>query len=361
MIYVIIGTKAQLIKMAPVMVALRDQGIPYRYISTGQHRDTTQDILDNFRLRGPDHALYDGPDITSIPHMGLWGARLAWRVLRRREEVFGNNPEGIVLVHGDTLSTFLGALMSRVARLKVGHVESGLRSFNWLHPFPEELTRLMTFRLTHVHFCPGQWAVDNLHSYKGEKVNVQDNTIKDALRIAMEAIATAEVSVPSHPYAIVSIHRFENTFSRKALARVAATVEKVAKQVPVLFILHKVTETKLRRFGLFEQLKAVPGVEFRQRYDYFQFIKLVSRAEFVISDGGSNQEECHYLGKPILLLRKATERQEGIGTNCVLSRYDPKAIQDFLQHYLKYAIKPANRASSPSRLIANACKDLSGE
>ena len=359
MIYVVIGTKAQLIKMAPVMVALRNQGLPYRFISTGQHRETTQGILDNFGLRGPDHTLYDGPDITSIPHMSLWGARLLWRVFRRREEVFGHKPEGIVLVHGDTLSTLLGALMGRAAGLKVGHVESGLRSYNWLHPFPEEITRLMTFRLTHVHFCPGNWAVDNLCNYRGEKVNVQDNTLKDALRIAMRAIATADVPIPSHPYAIVSIHRFENTFSRKALSRVAATVEKVAKQVPVLFILHKVTERKLRRFGLFEQLKDVPAVEFRQRYDYFRFIKLVLRAEFVISDGGSNQEECHYLGKPILLLRKATERREGLGTNCVLSRHDPDVIQDFLQHYPRYAIRAAERASSPSDLIAKACARFS--
>ena len=359
MIHVVIGTKAQLIKMAPVMVALRNQGLPYQYISTGQHRDTTHDILDNFGLPGPDQNLYNGSDITSIPQMALWALRIIYRTVRHKAEIFGSDPQGIVLIHGDTFSTLLGAIMGRVAGLRVGHVESGLRSFNWLHPFPEEITRLLTFRLTHVYFCPGEWAVDNLIRYKGDKVNVQDNTIKDALRIAMEAVATAEVSVPSHPYAIVSIHRFENTFSRKALSRVATTVEKVAKQIPVLFVLHKVTEKNLRRFGLFEQLEDVPGVEFHPRYDYFRFIKLVSRAEFVISDGGSNQEECHYLGKPILLLRKATERQEGLGINCVLSRYDPAVIEDFLSHYSRYAIPPSNAGASPSTQIAKTCLQFS--
>jgi len=359
MIYVVIGTKAQLIKMAPVMVALRDQGLAYRYISTGQHRDTTQDILENFGLRGPDHVLYDGPDITAVGPMASWGLRILWRALRRKEEVFGPDPEGLVLVHGDTFSTLLGALMGRAAGLKVGHVESGLRSFRWFHPFPEELTRLLTFRLTAVHFCPGRWAVENLRRYRGEKINVYHNTIKDALHFALESVDTGDVPIPAHPFAIASIHRFENIYSRKALDRVAGTVREVAKQVPMLFILHKVTEKQLRRFGLFETLQNSPGVEFRQRYDYFRFIRLVSHSEFVISDGGSNQEECHYLGKPILLLREVTERQEGLGTNCVLSKYDPDIIREFVRNYQRHAVRPAREDSSPSSLIANHCAKFS--
>jgi len=259
MIYVVIGTKAQLIKMAPVMVALRNQGLPYRFISTGQHRETTQDILDNFDLRGPDHTLYDGPDITSIPHMGLWGARLVWRVLRRREEVFGNKPEGIVLVHGDTLSTLLGALMGRAAGLTVGHVESGLRSFNWLHPFPEEITRLMTFGLTHVHFFPGACAVGNLQEYEGERVNAQHNTRGDAIRLTTEAIATENFSVPTPPLSIFSFYRSANTFPPRTIARIFTTVEKATRQVPVLFFLHKVAGRKLHRFLKPEPFKHVPG------------------------------------------------------------------------------------------------------
>jgi len=104
MIYVVLGTKAQLIKMAPVMQALRAAGLPYRFISTGQHRETMDDLLANFGLPGPDYRLYEGRDITSVPAMAVWALRILWRTLKRRREIFGGDARGIVLVHGDAPS-----------------------------------------------------------------------------------------------------------------------------------------------------------------------------------------------------------------------------------------------------------------
>lgn len=359
MIHIVLGTKAQLIKMAPVMKALVSSGTTYRFISTGQHRETMDDILANFGLPPPDYVLYNGPDITSIPKMVAWAARILWRTLCDRGKIFGNDHNGIVLVHGDTFSTLLGAIMGRVARLKVGHVEAGLRSFNLFHPFPEEITRLLTFRLSHYLFCPGEWAVTNLERYAGEKISTGSNTLRDALRLAVSAVDASQVDIPKQPFAVITIHRFENIYSQAALERVVNIVERIARDKYLVFILHKPTEKKLRQFALYDRLAALDNLELRQRYDYFLFIKLVSAADFVVSDGGSNQEECFYLGKPILLLRKATERQEGLGENCMLSGYDPAHVDRFVENVERYRRAAVDLRVSPSQVIANICQRFS--
>lgn len=356
MIHIVIGTKAQLIKMAPVMAALEQNSVPYRFIWTGQHRDTTQDILDNFALRRPDHVLYDGPDITSIAAMARWSIRILWQCLKDQSTVFDRTGPGLVLVHGDTFSTLLGALMARLAGLQVGHVESGLRSFKLFHPFPEELTRLLTFQLTNVYFCPDKIALQNVSRYRGDKVETGGNTLLDALRCALAVSAPLDLDVPQSAYAIVTLHRFENFSTHKATLRIVEIVERIAESMSLLFILHKPTENALRRFGLFARLAESPYIEMRQRYDYFRFVRLLQPAEFVVSDGGSNQEECSYLGKPILLLRKATERAEGVGRNCVLSEYRDDLIDGFVRGYAGLRADSELAGRHPSQVIANYCK-----
>lgn len=288
--------------------------------------------------------------------MVIWSVCLLWKTLWQREKIFLSDANGLVLVHGDTFSTLIGALMARLARLKVGHVESGLRSFNYLNPFPEELTRVLVFRLSHIYFSPGKWALDNLSGYSGLKVDTHSNTLKDSLRIAVAQIDSSQIKIPACLYAIVSIHRFENIFSRQKLIRVIETIERVADRINLVFILHKPTEKKLRDFGLYERIALNPRIELRPRYDYFKFIKLVSRSAFVISDGGSNQEECHYLNKPVLLLRMATERQEGLGSNCTLSKFDPAVIDEFIVRYPEFRQEAGDDVASPSTIIAETCR-----
>ena len=352
MIHVVIGTKAQLIKMAPLLHHFDKAGIPYRYISTGQHKDTIADILANFDLKAPDYHLYQGKDITSIVQMGLWMLKSLWHVLKFRRKVFAGDKNGIVLVHGDTFSTLLGALMGKIGGLKVGHVESGLRSFKLFHPFPEEITRILTFWLSDYFFCSGEWAMNNVAKFSGTKINTGANTLYDALNIALPVIKQhTKVEIPTRQYAIVTLHRYENIYNENALLRVVEQVETIAKQHFLLFILHKPTEQRLRKFKLLERLKNNPQIELRQRYDYFQFLRLILDANFLVSDGGSNQEECFYLGKPILLLRKATERHEGLGKNCVLSKYQPEVIEQFITHVDEYRFSPQQLKKSPCQVI----------
>ncbi len=360
MIYAVIGTKAQLIKMAPVLRRMQDRGVPFRYISTGQHQETIADLLENFGVREPDVVLYEGKDITSIPQMLRWSLRILFKTLFRRREIFG--PEiprnSIVLVHGDTFSTALGAVMGRLAGLKVGHVESGLRSFNLLQPFPEELTRLFTFSLSHVYFCPGPWAVENLKRFKGIKVDTGSNTLCDAMRYALPAADQVDPAiVPATPFGVVTLHRFENFRDAEATLKIVEAVELIAARSKLLFILHAPTRENLKRHGFYERLAANPRIELRPRYDYFRFMKLLTAAEFVVSDGGSNQEECSYLGTPMLLLRNVTERQEGLGRNVVVSGFDGQVIAEFLDHLDKYRFPPLALPTSPSDLIIDHCLD----
>lgn len=357
MIHVVIGTKAQLIKMAPVLRAIRQRGGSYRYISTGQHSETMDDILGDFELPGPDYSLYSGKDITSVPAMLGWVIRVVSHVLTNRESVFAGDRGGIVLVHGDTFSTILGALIGRIGGHRVGHVESGLRSFNLFHPFPEELTRLATICLSDVLFCPGEKAVANVESRGAAKINTFTNTLHDSVDYALGHATESSLDeiVPREPYAVVTLHRFENIYSRSALERVVDIVLHVARKHRLLFVLHKPTERKLRGFGFYDRICSNANIECRPRYSYFPFLRLISGAEFVISDGGSNQEECAYMGKPILLLRMTTERDDGLGANCVISRYDKAVIDDFLAHYGELRKPLPSPKQSASSIIAEHC------
>jgi UDP-N-acetylglucosamine 2-epimerase (non-hydrolysing) len=342
--------------MAPIMKLLGQQGIDYNYISTGQHRETMNEILLNFGIKQPDHVTYSGKDITSVVQMFMWGLRNIVQTLSNKREIFRNDANGIVLVHGDTFSTLLGALMGKIAGLKVGHVESGLRSYNLLHPFPEEITRILTFRLSDYLFAPGDWACANLQQYKAVTVNTVNNTLLDSLANALPAIQqVSDIDFPDVPFGVVTLHRFENIYSKAALERVVTIVEQISKARRLLFILHQPTEIKLRKFGYYQRLSENTNIELHKRYDYFQFIKLITRAEFVISDGGSNQEECLFLGKPILLLRKATERTEGLNRNCVLSKYDKNIINAFVADPGRYRYDPLDLKDSPSQTIITYC------
>lgn len=357
MIHIVIGTKAQLIKMAPILKTLSIQNIPYNYIFTGQHRSTIDQIHENFGIKRPDQVLYEGRDITSVAQMLVWAVRLSIQSIVKRKRLFKGDRKGIVLVHGDTFSTLIGAIMAKFARLKVGHVESGLRSFNIFHPFPEELTRLFTFQLADIMYCPNKWAIGNVEKYHAEKINTGLNTLSDSLRFALPCINEISLdNIPDKEFSIVTLHRFENIHNRKSLTRIVDIVQRIGKKRLLIFILHKPTHNKLIEFGLYKKLEADDNIILHPRMDYFKFIKLITLSEFVVSDGGSNQEECYFLGKPILLLRKTTERNDGLGENCLLSQYDDNKVDEFVNNVKSYVRQPIQPKHLPSDIIVDSCK-----
>lgn len=355
MIHIIVGTKAQLVKMAPVMSCLVKHGVPYNFIYTGQHQDTIDEMIVDFGLKLPDVVLYSGKDITSVFSMLLWSIRIFFISLVRCKTIFYGDKNGIVLVHGDTLSTLLGALMGKLARLKVGHVESGLRSYNIFHPFPEEITRIITFRISDILFCPGQWAMKNISNLNKEKVNTHANTLYDCLPLGTDCSARTD-HIPGYPFVLVSLHRYENIFNKKRFEKIIFLLDYISLSNKIVFIMHPPTEKQIHRMGLYDKLSVNENICFRSRYNHSDFISLLKKTEFVVTDGGSLQEETYYLGIPCLLFRKATERQEGLGGNVVLSNYDIEIVKNFCQSYASYKHNFLQLKTSPSDVILRSIK-----
>ena len=346
-VHIIIGTKAQLIKMAPIMIELQKKDLDYNFIFTGQHKETIENLIDNFNIKYPDIILYSGKEITGVWQMFSWFIKTFIKSLLGRKKIFGQiNKNDIVLVHGDTASTFLGALLGKTLGLKVGHIESGLRSFDIFNPFPEELTRILTFYLTDYYFCPDEKAIDNLKKFNGHKINTQANTLYDSLNLTQEDPKPAD-----NNFCLFTIHRFENIFNFKQLKKIIRIANIISKKIKIIFIMHPPTQKQLDKYNLTNVLKNNVNIVISPRLDYFAFIKLLKNSKFLLTDGGSNQEECYYLGKPCLLLRKSTERQEGLGGNVVISNYNSSTILDFVDNYEQYKKEKIIKNISPSAII----------
>lgn len=356
MIHFIIGTRAQLIKIAPLMIECKKRGINYNFIFLSQHKNTIYEIIDMFGIKRPDIVLGDiGKDITNAKTMVKWSLKVLFKAIINRKKIFKGDENGIAIVHGDAPPVLLGAIIAKIAGLKVAHVEAGLRSFNFLHPFPEELTRVLTWklRLVDFYFCPNQWALSNVERYRGQKYDTKSNTLFDSFQIALKFMSKIEVNVPQEKYAIVTLHRFETILKRKKCKEIIEILIPIANKIKLLFILHPPTAAALRKYDFYKILECNPNIELRPRYSYFQFIKLLINSEFVISDGGSNQEECFYFGHPCLLLRYKTERVEGLNKNAILSKLNQHVINEFLSNYNKYRHSPIQKKYSPSKMIIN--------
>jgi UDP-N-acetylglucosamine 2-epimerase (non-hydrolysing) len=349
-VHVVIGTRAQLIKMAPVMLALTRAGISYHFLFTAQHRETIEGLLDEFGLDRPDVVLSQRGEASTLARFGRWWFTML-AALPRAKRLFPGG--GWVLTHGDTATTLWAAVAGRLAGCRVVHIESGLRSRNWLSPFPEELIRLGTSRLAHLHYCPGEWAVENLQGYGGDKVDLGANTLRDAVNLVLDNPAP---KFPwDRPYAIVSLHRAENILTNRSLSRIIGFVEQfTGRGVRMVFVLHPSTREALNRgrAALLERIRRNPDILLTERMPFSRFIHALAGAEFVLTDGGSNQEELTYLGVPTLLLRKATERQEGLGKNVVVSGLEVGAVGRFSDSYATFRRQRDLLGSSPSQLLA---------
>ena len=332
MITCLLGTRAQLIKMAPILRELEGRGVPYHMVLTGQHRETMDDLFADFRLCTRPLYVYAGGEVTSPLSMGRWFVHCMRRLLRERAKFLPVEPgaRNIVVVHGDTFSTLLGAIAGRICRLEVGHVEAGLRSFSLLQPFPEELTRRVVSYLSDVAFCPGEWACRNVERFRHERIDTVHNTLLDCVNYVLRTPEIEAPHAPQGPYAVASIHRFENIFFRRRLATIVSYVERAAQRCPIQFVLHPATREKLAAGGHMPRLEANPRIRLLPRMGYVDFLRTLRRARFVITDGGSNQEELSYLGVPTLLMRKATERREGLESTATLWRFDEAAFEGFL-------------------------------
>jgi UDP-N-acetylglucosamine 2-epimerase (non-hydrolysing) len=357
-IHVFLGTKAQYIKTAPLLRLLDARDVPYRLIDSGQHAALSVGLRDELGVRAPDHLLASGVDITSIPQAALWAGKLATKLVdgrALRREVFGGHG-GVCVVHGDTPSTLLSALMAKRAGLEVAHLEAGLRSGHLLHPFPEELIRVVVMRTADLLFAPDDEAVANLRKMRvrGEVVALPGNTVTEALAHDLDDAAEAG----SGPV-VVTMHRVENLNRRERVEHLVETVERIAAERPVRFVLHGPTTDTLRKRGLDARLRRA-GVELLPLAPHREFVAMLHAAPFVITDGGSIQEECALLGVPTLLWRAATERPDGVGDNVVVSGYDRARVAHFVGHADEWRRPALDREARPSEVALQRLLERAG-
>lgn len=358
-VLVLVGTKAQFIKTAPILREMDRRGMPYRLVYTGQHSETFDDLERAFGTRAPDDNLVPATEADSALGLVGWSLRFFIAAARRiwrgewRSARWG-------VVHGDTASTLLSAIMLRLARVPVAHVEAGLRSPRLLSPFPEEIVRRLVSRVTLLHLAPDAAAASNLRGIGGTIVDTGGNTLRDALHLALAALE-APAQGGAGGYAIASIHRSENLASNETFGVLMQHVIETSHRLPVRFVLHPVTRRKIARSGWLARLQAEPGIELLERMDYISFVRLMIGARFLMTDGGSNQEEAAMLGLPTLLLRTATERPDGLADGGVeLSNLEPERMRAFVDRHTtgSWPLRSVP-AESPSREIVTrleACR-----
>ncbi len=355
-----LGTAAELIKIFPIIDEAQKKNIDWYLISTGQSGINLWKQYQDFQL--PNHRivkLNDSNQDLSNSKMALtWFVKSLFKSKKSiQEKIYNQSSQKVAsedywFIHGDTLSTLLGSIYGRRLNAQVVHIEAGMRSHNIFNPFPEEIARRIVSRLSQFHMAPDEFALKNLNN-EGISQNVfvtQGNTVMDTLAATLKTISPSN-NIPDKPFALANIHRFENLSSELRWNKCIDTVIKASQKINVVFVIMPNTENKLKIDGqTFSKLKQ-NNIQIISRLPFSEFAHLMNRAQFVITDGGSNQEECFHLGKPCLLLRANTERFEGLGECCVLSEFKDEVINLFLENPIKYLRSPNVSKIRPTDLV----------
>ncbi|MDI6711437.1 MAG: UDP-N-acetylglucosamine 2-epimerase (non-hydrolyzing) [Bacillota bacterium] len=361
-ILVVFGTRPEAIKMAPVVLALKQAPhFDCRVAVTAQHREMLDQVLDLFGIV-PDHDLdimRDRQSLFDITTRALDGLR---RVLELE------NPD-MVLVHGDTTTTFCGALAAFYRQIPVGHVEAGLRTRNKFSPFPEEINRHLTGVLADLHFAPTRRAWDNLlrEGVDESAILVTGNTVIDALLATVARLGPDPEPAPPGRTLLVTTHRRENLGAplREVYRALAALVRRYP-DVRVVFPVHR---NPAVREAVQAELGGLPRVTLTEPLAYLDFVRELRRCHIVLTDSGGLQEEAPSLGKPVLVLRGTTERPEAVEAGTVRlvgTAYDAVygAAVELLEDDAAYrrmaeAVNPYGDGRAAGRIMAALEKFLS--
>jgi UDP-N-acetylglucosamine 2-epimerase (non-hydrolysing) len=311
-VLLIFGTRPEAIKLAPLILHLKSRPGEFRTVVcvTAQHRGMLDQVLEIFRIR-PDYDL----DLM-LPGQTLFQSTS--RILAGLEPVFDAVRPDIAVVQGDTTTTLCGALAAFYRNVPLGHVEAGLRSGDMRQPFPEEMNRVATSRIASLHFAATPWAAENLRreGVPSEAILVTGNTgidavlyVRDELERGALKSENCPATDPSKKLVVVTAHRRESFgpgFDRicTALARLAQRDD-----VQIVYPVHP-NPNVLR--AVEQHLRGVTNVVLIEPLDYVSFVDLMRRGYILITDSGGIQEEGPSLGKPVLVLRRKTERPEAV-------------------------------------------------
>jgi UDP-N-acetylglucosamine 2-epimerase (non-hydrolysing) len=308
----VFGTRPEAIKMAPVIEKLKkDKHFKIVVVVTAQHREMLDQVLKIFKII-PDHDLGVMVQRQTLSHLTI-------KIIERFEKILDQEKPDLIMVQGDTTTTFASSLVSFYHRVPIAHLEAGLRTYDKFNPFPEEINRQLTSLVSDLHFAPTQQARKNLlqMGIRGDKIFVTGNTVIDALlKVAKNS---KPVNCPKwekdKKLVLVTVHRRESFGN--PLIEICEAVNEFAgrnKEVRIVIPVHKnpkVYKTVYSILGKNESISLIPPME------YEPFVYLMNSAYFILTDSGGIQEEAPSLGKPVLVLRDVTERPEGVKAGTV--------------------------------------------
>ncbi|MDO5096744.1 MAG: UDP-N-acetylglucosamine 2-epimerase (non-hydrolyzing) [Peptostreptococcaceae bacterium] len=312
----VFGTRPEAIKMAPLILEFEKHAeIESKVLITAQHREMLDQVLHIFDIK-PDYDLdlmKHGQTITDITN----------GVLRGVGEILLEYKPDIMLVHGDTTTTFAAALAAFYQQVTVGHVEAGLRTWNIYSPYPEEMNRQLTGRLSTYHFAPTAQNRENLLSenVSDDKIIVTGNTVIDALyhvvqkEHVFEDEALRQIDFDKEKVILMTCHRRENW--GEPMERIFSAIKRIALEYPthrVVFPMHK--NPKIREIAN-RILAGEKNITLIEPLDYQPFAKLMGLSYLILTDSGGIQEEAPGLGKPVIVLRTETERPEAVAAGTV--------------------------------------------
>lgn len=347
MIIFVYGTTAEAIKLAPIARRLKDRAIPVQHWLTLQHTTALLNSLPSLGLPSPDRIIANGnrgePLRKTTDVIGWIFQILRWLVSNTRVLRKSLPPDTLIVVHGDTMTSVIGAFIAKLLKVDCAHVEAGLRSGNWRHPFPEELDRRIVGKLADIHYSPSPEATANLKARSGI-VFTHGNTVIDAVLDHAEGVSTAD-----DKFGVVLLHRFELISNPQLVAETIATL---AAESPLPLRLMVDAYSKQTIEHAVEEHGGGRLIT-QPKLGHEGFISLLRSAQFIVTDSGGIQEETALLGVPTLVHRKATERAEGIGKNAVLSEWRTDKVVDFLRNFERYRQPIARPSVSPSDLIVD--------
>lgn len=368
----VFGTRPEAIKMAPLALALAsDERFDAKVCVTGQHREMLDQVLNLFAIT-PDfdlNIMKPGQDLTDV----------STAILQGMKDVLAQFKPDVVLVHGDTATTFAASLAAYYQQIPVAHVEAGLRTGNLYSPWPEEGNRKLTGTLANLHFAPTETSQTNLlrEGVNPERIIVTGNTVIDALldvvkRLDQDQVLNTKAAAPSafldpaRKLILVTGHRRESFGG--GFERICQALMEVAQQHPDVDIVYPVHLNPNVREPVNRLLSKIGNIHLIAPLDYLPFVYLMSRAHIILTDSGGIQEEAPSLGKPVLVMRDTTERPEAVAagtvklvgteTAIIVRELNRLLVDQDAYRAMSYAHNPYGDGQSCQRILEALCKAL---
>lgn len=304
-VVVVFGTRPEAIKMCPLIKELQNRDdFEVFVLVTGQHKEMLEQVLECFDVKENFNLeiMKKNQDLFDVT--GL--------VLERIKSVLEREKPDVVLVHGDTTTSFAAALAAFYLRIPVGHVEAGLRTYNKYSPYPEEFNRQAIGSVADFHFAPTETARHNLlkESKKDESIFITGNTVIDSLKTTVKENYTNEYISDEGRMILLTMHRRENLGN--SMKNAFRAILKVVNEVPDLYVVYPIHLNPAVREAAYEVFENHPRIKLIEPLNVIDFHNFIKKCFFVITDSGGIQEEAPSLGKPVLVMRNTTERPEGV-------------------------------------------------